>query len=109
MSQGEPQCTAGGRLAAYWQVSRSAAHAGAEPLLGISGRSFRRVFLGTFSGSMLGAVLSAWLLRRHLPPGPAWARVAAALACAGIWLVLVQPLLDLVIIKVLGTRTRLDP
>lgn len=89
---------------AYFRVGQSEGLADCEKLLGVSKRTYRTVFYSTFSACIPLATLPVWLLRESIPPAPIWAKIALSFVYAGIWLLVIQPTLDLTTFRILRAR-----
>jgi hypothetical protein len=88
----------------YFQVSRSEDHTDCEALLGVSPGTLRTVFLSTFSMVIPLAILPVWLHRAAIPGIPNWEKVAFSFLYGGVWLGLIQPTADVLILRFLCLR-----
>lgn len=93
----------------YFRVGQSEGLADCEKLLGVSKRTYRTVFITTFSTCIPMAILPVWLLRESIPAAPAWAKIAAAFAYGAVWLLLIQPTLDLTTFRILRQKSTPGP
>ncbi len=93
----------------YFRVGQSEGLADCEKLLGVSKRTYRTVFITTFSTCIPMAILPVWLLRESIPAAPVWAKIAAAFAYGAVWLLLVQPTIDLTAFRVLRQKSAPGP
>lgn len=89
----------------YFQVSQSEDHTDAEALLGVSRGTLRTVFLTTFSTCIAAAILPVWLYRAALPALPGWEKVLLSFAYGAVWLGLLQPTLDVLVLRILRRRS----
>lgn len=85
----------------YFQVGRNDQNAGCEHLLGVSRRTFRTVFYSTFSASIPLAVAPVWFARAAFQPWPVWLKISLSFLYAGLWLMVLQPTLDVAILHFL--------
>ena len=76
-----------------------------EALLGVSKGTLRTVFLTTFSICIPVAVLPVWLYRAAIPAIPLWEKVVLSFAYGAVWLGLIQPTLDVLVLWVLRKRS----
>jgi hypothetical protein len=88
----------------YFRVSADPQHADSQNLLGVSGRTFRMVFLTTFSASIPVAILPVWLARASIPALPVSAKILLSLAYGGLWMLVIQPSLDMTVFRFLRKR-----
>ena len=88
----------------YFKVSADPQHAESESLLGVSGRTFKRVFLTTFSTSIPVAILPVWLARASLPALPVALKILLSLAYGGLWMLVIQPSMDMTVFRFLRKR-----
>jgi hypothetical protein len=88
----------------YFQVSRSEDHTDCEALLGVSKGTLRTVFLSTFTTAIPLAILPVWLYRAAIPGIPNWEKVAFSFFYAAVWIALLQPTADVLILKFLRRR-----
>ena len=88
----------------YFQVSQSEDRTDCEALLGVSKGTLQVVFLTTFSTCIPAGILPVWLYRAAIPPIPFWGKVLLAFAYGAFWLGLIQPTLDVLVLRVLRTR-----
>ncbi len=88
----------------YFQVSQSEDRTDCEALLGVSKGTLRTVFLTTFSTCIPAAILPVWLYRAAIPAIPTWEKVLLSFAYGAVWLGIIQPTLDVLVLRVLRTR-----
>jgi hypothetical protein len=88
----------------YFQVSRSEDHTDCEALLGVSKGTLRTVFLSTFSTMIPLAILPVWLYRAAIPGIPNWEKVAISFLYGAVWIGLLQPTTDVLILRFLRRR-----
>lgn len=88
----------------YFQVSHSEDQTDCEALLGVSKGMLRTVFLTTFSISIPTAILPVWLYRAAIPDIPSWEKVAISFAYGAVWLGIIQPTMDVIVLKILRSR-----
>ena len=88
----------------YFQVSQSEDRTDCEALLGVSKGTLRTVFLTTFSTCIPAAILPVWLYRAAIPAIPVWEKVLLSFAYGAVWLGLIQPTLDVLVLRVLRNR-----
>ncbi len=94
---------------AYYRVGQSDRYADCERLLGVSKRTYRTVFLTSFSACIPLAILPVWLLKDSLPPAPVWAKISAAFLYGATWLLLIQPTIDLTAFRFLRQKQAPGP
>lgn len=85
----------------YFRVSRSKNLEHCESLLGVTKAQFRAVFYSTFSASMVLAILPVWILRASIPPYPNGVKILLAFVYGAIWMLFLQPTMDLVVFRLL--------
>ena len=73
-------------------------------LLGVSKGTLRTVFLTTFSTCIPAAILPVWLYRAAIPAIPGWEKVLLSFAYGAVWLGLIQPTVDVLVLRMLRTR-----
>ncbi len=88
----------------YFEVSLSEDHTDCEALLGVSKGTLRTVFLTTFSTCIPAAILPVWLYRAAIPAIPAWEKVLLSFAYGAVWLGVLQPTLDVLVLRLLRKR-----
>ena len=88
----------------YFQVSQSEDRTDCEALLGVSKGTLRAVFLTTFSTCIPAAILPVWLYRAAIPAIPGWEKVLLSFAYGAVWLGLIQPTVDVLVLRMLRTR-----
>jgi hypothetical protein len=66
--------------------------------------TLRTVFLSTFSTAVPLAVLPVWLYRAAIPGIPNWEKVAFCFLYGAVWIALLQPTADVLILKFLRRR-----
>ncbi len=88
----------------YFQVSQSEDRTDCEALLGVSKDTLRAVFLTTFSACIPAAILPVWLYRAEIPALPGWEKVLLSFAYGAVWLGILQPTLDVLVLRVLRMR-----
>jgi len=93
-------------LASYYKVSQSRSGAVCEKAFGIPRQTFKLITTATFGASLPAAILPVWLLRGHVLPVPDWAKVLASFIYVALWLFLLQPLMDLALIRVARARSQ---
>jgi len=93
----------------YFRVSRSEDHTDCEALLGVSKGTLRSVFLSTFSSAIPLAILPVWLYRAAIPGIPNWEKVALAFLYGAVWIGLLQPTADVLILRFLRVRKSTPP
>jgi len=93
---------------AYFQVGKGRAEFDCLRTFGVSQRTFRRVTTASFFICLACALLLVWLARDWIAGLPSWAKVTGALVYGAVWLLALQPLADLTVIKLLrkGRRGR---
>lgn len=89
----------------YFKVSQSANHADCEKLLGVSQKTFNRVFLATFCACIPLAVLPVWAFQDSIASVPTWAKISASFGYGMVWMGIIQPSVDLMVFKIIGNRT----
>ncbi len=93
----------------YFQASQSKHDADYQRLLGITRDDFKRVFTITFASCILAALLSVWAFRSLLSPFSNLTKVLGSFGYVGVWLMAVQPTLDLAVIRVMRKRALEGP
>lgn len=88
----------------YFQVSQSEDATDSEALLGVSKGTLRRVFLTTFSICIPVAILPVWLYRAAIPAIPLWEKVLLSFVYGAIWLGIIQPTADVLLLRILRVR-----
>jgi hypothetical protein len=88
----------------YFQVSHSEDKTDCEALLGVSKSTLRTVFLTTYSICIPTAILPVWLYRAAIPAIPSWEKIALSFAYGAIWLGLIQPTVDVLVLRLLRSR-----
>ena len=88
----------------YFQVSQSGDRTDCEALLGVSEGTLRTVFLTTFSACIPAAILPVWLYRAAIPAIPASEKVLLSFAYGAVWLGVLQPTLDVLVLRLLRKR-----
>jgi hypothetical protein len=88
----------------YFQVSQSEDRTDCEALLGVSKGTLRTVFLTTFSTCIPAAILPVWLYRAAIPAIPVWEKVLISFAYGGLWLGIIQPTVDVLVLRMLRSR-----
>lgn len=86
-------------IRAYFKVGQGMAEFECLRTFGISRRTFHRITMATFPLCLMCALLLAWLGRHWIADLHDWARVAGALTYGAIWLLVVHPAVDLVVIR----------
>ena len=89
----------------YFQVSQSEDRTDCEALLGVSKGTLRTVFLTTFSTCIPAAILPVWLYRAAIPAIPVWEKVLISFAYGGLWLGIIQPTVDVLVLRMLRSRS----
>jgi hypothetical protein len=89
---------------AHFKVGQSENLADCEKLLGVSKRTYRAVFWTTFSSCIPLAVLPVWLLRESIPAIPIWSKILLSFLYGGLWLMIIQPSIDLTAFRFLRAR-----
>jgi hypothetical protein len=88
----------------YFQVSQSEDRTDCEALLGVSNGTLRTVFLTTFSTCIPAAILPVWLYRAAIPAIPVWEKVLFSFVYGAVWLGIIQPTVDVLVLRMLRTR-----
>ena len=88
----------------YFKVSQSKSEAYCEQVFGVSKSLFKRVTTISFLTSIPTAILPVWLLRNHMPAIPDWTKIAACFLYGALWLLVLQPVIDLTVIKALRAK-----
>ena len=104
MAPSAPAASWPGLYWAYFRVGHGKDDWECRQVFGITFRTFSRLSTTTFLCSIPVALLPVWLLRSFLHPLPSSLALAAALAYGAIWLLGVQPFIDLAAIRVLVRR-----
>lgn len=89
----------------YFQASQSQQDAVYQRLLGIDRAQFKRIFYATFFSCAALAVLSVWAFRGLVSAYSNPVKIGLAFAMAGIWLMAIQPTLDLAVIRFFRRRS----
>ena len=90
---------------AYFRVSRNQDLADCEKLLGVSKRTFRTTFYVSFVSCISLAVFSVWLFRDSIPAVPNWVKVLFSFGYGALWLIIIQPTIDLTAFHFLRQRS----
>ncbi|HJV23980.1 MAG TPA: PilZ domain-containing protein [Holophagaceae bacterium] len=93
----------------YFRVSFDQNLAECENLLGVSKKTFRTVFYTTFSTCIPMAILPVWLLRASIPAAPNLLKIALCFAYAAVWLMILQPAMDMTVFHFLRKREATAP
>ncbi|BDU71762.1 PilZ domain-containing protein [Mesoterricola silvestris] len=89
----------------YFRVSQSRIGFDSERVFGVTARTFRTVSTISFITCIPAAVLPVWALRAYIPNNiPDWGKILAAFAYGAIWLLVLQPLVDLTIFRTLRSK-----
>jgi hypothetical protein len=89
------------RYQAYFRAGQGKAGVDFLETFGVSRRTFLRVSAVTFILCIACALLVAWLSRAWIVLLPAWAQVVGALVYGMAWLLVLQPAVDLAVIRLL--------
>lgn len=103
----EPVTVAGNLLKAYvsyFKVSQSSIGYECERVFGISRRTFKTITTSTFVASIPAAILPVWALRGFIPDMPNWVKIVMCFVYGGAWLLMLQPIIDLGIIRWVRAR-----
>lgn len=90
----------------YFRVSQSRIGFDSERVFGITAKTFRTVSTVSFITCIPAAILPVWALRAYIPNIPDWAKIIAAFAYGAVWLLVLQPLVDLTIFRALKARVQ---
>jgi len=88
----------------YFQVSQSEDRTDCEALLGVSKGTLQAVFLTTFATCIPVAILPVWLYRAAIPAIPIWEKVLLSFVYGAVWLGIIQPTLDVLVLRALRMR-----
>lgn len=93
----------------YFKVSQSRIGYDSERLFGVTAKVFRSVSTTTFIACIPAAILPVWAFRASIPAAiPDWAKIVAAFAYGAIWLLVLQPFIDLGVLSLIR-RMRPQP
>jgi hypothetical protein len=93
----------------YFQASQSKHDADYQSLLGITREEFKKIFSTTFALSILAALLSVWAFRSLLSPFSNLTKIIGSFGYVAVWLMAIQPTLDLAVIRVVRKRALEGP
>lgn len=93
-----------GLYSAYFKVSQNKNYENCEQLLGVSPSTFRKVFLSTFCACIPLAIAPVVIFKGDFVAAPAWLKIAASFGYAGVWFAVIQPSLDLTVLRFLKTK-----
>jgi hypothetical protein len=85
----------------YFRVSQSRSEGECRRTFGISRRRFHVLTTTSFLSCIPASLLPVWLLREHLPAVSTLAKIGLSFLYGAIWLLLLQPLVDLTLIRLL--------
>lgn len=88
----------------YFRVSQDTVGYECERIFGIRRETFRTISTTTFLISIPTAILPVWFLNPYIPPVPNWTKILGCFVYAALWLLVLQPILDLLVIKALKAR-----
>lgn len=89
----------------YFKVSQSRTPEDCERAFGIDRRTFKTITTSTFLTSIPAAVLPVWAFRAYIPPIPDWAKIAACFVYGALWLLVLQPGVDLALFRAVKARS----
>jgi len=90
----------------YFKVSQSRIGYDCERVFGVTSKTFRMISTTSFIACIPAAILPVWALRAYIPAVPDWAKIIAAFIYGAIWLLVLQPFIDLAIFKLIKVRTQ---
>ncbi|WP_306601924.1 PilZ domain-containing protein [Geothrix sp. 21YS21S-2] len=90
----------------YFKVSQSRIGYDCERLFGVTSKTFRTISTTSFIACIPAAIVPVWALRAFIPAVPDWAKIIAAFVYGAIWLLVLQPFIDLGIFKLIQQRSR---
>jgi len=85
----------------YFRVSQSRSEGECQRTFGITKRRFHVLTTASFIGCIPASLLPVWLLREHLPAAPYLIKIGLSFLYGAFWLLLLQPLVDLALIRLL--------
>jgi len=88
----------------YFQVSQHKEFEGSQQLLGVSPGTFRTVFLSSFLTCIPLAIIPVWMIKDSILLIPNWVKILLSFGYATIWFALIQPLVDLMVFKIIKKR-----
>lgn len=89
----------------YFKVSQSRIGYDSERLFGVPPKIFRSVSTTSFITCIPAAILPVWAFRASIPAAiPDWAKIVAAFAYGAIWLLVLQPFIDLGVLSIIRRR-----
>lgn len=88
----------------YFKVSQSRIGYDCERIFGVTSKTFRTISTTSFIACIPAAILPVWALRAYIPAVPDWAKIIAAFIYGAIWLLVLQPFIDLAIFKLIKVR-----
>jgi hypothetical protein len=89
----------------YFRVSQSQSEVECRRVFGITRQRFHTLTTASFLGSIAASLVPVWLLRAHLPAASVAIKITLALAYGAFWLLVLQPGVDLAMIRVLRRRS----
>jgi hypothetical protein len=91
----------------YFRVSQSRSEGECQRTFGISQRRFHVLTTASFLSCIPASLLPVWLLREHLPAVSTLAKIGLSFLYGAFWLLLLQPLVDLTLIRLLRRHGRM--
>jgi hypothetical protein len=88
----------------YFKVSQSRIGFECERVFGVTRRTFKTVTTASFLTSIPAAILPVYALRAHIPDGMNGLKIVLAFAYGALWLLVLQPFIDLAVLRALKTR-----
>ena len=85
----------------YFRVSQSRSEGECQRTFGISQRRFHVLTTASFLSCIPASLLPVWLLREHIPAVSYLIKIALSFLYGAFWLLLLQPLVDLTLIRLL--------
>jgi hypothetical protein len=88
----------------YFRVSQGKVPGECERAYGITRRAFHTLSTVSFLACIPAALLPVWLLRADIPVAPYWVKILVSFGYAAFWLMVMQPAIDLTVIRALTRR-----
>jgi len=88
----------------YFNGSQSNVGSDCERVFGVSRSTFRMVSTLSFVTSIPVAILPVWIFRDSIPAIPDWGKIALSFCYGALWLLVLQPFIDLGIFRALRAK-----
>ena len=88
----------------YFKVSQSNVSSDCERVFGITRSTFRTISTVSFIACIPTSILPVWIFRAQIPAIPDWAKIALSFGYGALWLLVLQPFIDLSVIRVIRAK-----